>query len=176
VASGRRRFTLFPPDQIGNLYQGPLERTPAGTTISMVDFDAPDPDLHPRFAEAMAHAFVIDMAPGDAIYIPYMWWHHVRSLDRLNMLVNYWWKPAPKTTSHPMDAMLHAMLTIRDLPPAHRDAWRAHFEHYVFAGNADQAAHLPAEQRGVLADLDAAGVEQLRTAVLGGLNRGQGTV
>lgn len=172
VVAGRRRFTLFPPDRIGDLYMGPFEKTPAGTTISMVDFDAPDPDRHPRFADAMRHAQVADLEPGDAIYIPYMWWHHVRSLERFNMLVNYWWKPEAASQAHPMDAMLLAMLTIRDLPPAHRRAWRAHFEHYVFEADGPAGEHLPPERRGVLGPLDAERVQGLRDAVLNGLNRG----
>jgi hypothetical protein len=169
--AGHRRFTLFPPDQIGNLYMGPFERTPAGTTISMVDFDAPDLDRFPRFPEAMAAALTADLEPGDAIYIPYLCWHHVRSLDALNMLVNYWWQPVAKDMGNPTDALLHAMLTIRDLPEAHRDAWRAHFDHYVFQANGRPGGHLPEDQRGVLGELDEKAVAQVREAVVNGLNR-----
>src|SRR3546814_14192490 len=42
VVAGRRRFTLFPPDQIANLYVGPLDVTMAGQPASMVDLAAPD--------------------------------------------------------------------------------------------------------------------------------------
>ena len=58
------------------------------------------------------------------IFIPYLWWHHVRSVDRINMLVNYWWTPTGEARGAPRDAFLHAMLAIRTLPKAHRDAWR----------------------------------------------------
>lgn len=171
VVAGRRRFTLLPPDQIGNLYMGPFERTPAGTTISLVDFDAPDLDRYPGFAEAQAAALVVELAPGDALYIPYMWWHHVQSLDRFNMLVNYWWRPPAESKSHPMDAMMHAMMTIKDLPEAHRRAWRAHFDHYVFGANGAPGAHLPEDQRGVLGEMNADRTRDLRDAVARGLAR-----
>jgi len=173
VVAGRRRFTLFPPDQVGNLYMGPMERTPAGTTISLVDFDAPDPERFPRFAEAMENALVADLEPGDAIYIPYMWWHHVRSLDRVNMLVNYWWTPPAPAAGHPMDAMLHAMLAIRALPERHRQAWRAQFDHYVFGDGQAAGEHLPPAARGVLGPLDEAQVRQLSQAVMKGLSGGE---
>ncbi len=171
VVAGRRRFTLFPPDQIGNLYLGPMERTPAGTVVSMIDFDAPDLEAHPRFAEAIDAALVAELGPGDALYIPYMWWHHVRALDAVNMLVNYWWGPPKPDASHPMDALLHAMLALRHLPEAHRMAWRNHFDHFVFAGDDAAGAHLPAERRGMLASLDEEGRRAVREGVQRGLDR-----
>ena len=38
-------------------------------------------------------------APGDAIYIPPLWWHHVESLGQFNVLVNYWYRTGPDTAA-----------------------------------------------------------------------------
>ncbi|HEY6048475.1 MAG TPA: cupin-like domain-containing protein, partial [Sphingomicrobium sp.] len=91
VAAGRRRFTLFPPEAEANLYMGPAHPTPAGTPVSMVHVTAPDLDRYPRFADALESAQQAELAPGDAIFIPRDWFHHVEALERFNVLVNYWW-------------------------------------------------------------------------------------
>ena len=171
VVAGRRRFTLFPPDQISNLYMGPFDPTPAGATISMVDFDAPDLERYPLFAEAMTHAMVVDMEPGDALYIPYMWWHHVRSTERMNMLVNYWWNSPEQGRGRPTDAMMHAILAIRDMPAPHRDAWRALFDHYVFEEAGPAGAHIPPARRGALGVLDVPAVRMIQAALARAMGR-----
>lgn len=149
VVAGKRRFTLFPPGQIANLYVGPVERTVAGQPASMVDPDQADLERFPRYAEAQRHAQAVELEPGDAIYIPPMWWHHVRATGELNVLVNYWFgQPADR---YPFAALMLALHSIRDLPDAERQAWRAWFDHYVFGERArDAAAHLPPHARGVL--------------------------
>jgi cupin-like protein len=91
VAAGRRRFTLFPPSAETDLYMGPHHPTPAGARISMVHVTAPDLDRFPRFASALEVAQVAELSPGDAIFIPRDWFHHVEALERFNVLVNYWW-------------------------------------------------------------------------------------
>ncbi|TWI65323.1 Cupin-like domain-containing protein [Pseudoduganella lurida] len=91
VVSGRRRFTLFPPEQGRNLYLGPLDFAPTPTPISLVSFRAPDFSRFPRFRKALDHALVAELEPGDALFIPSLWWHHVESLGVLNTMVNYWW-------------------------------------------------------------------------------------
>ena len=165
VAAGRRRFTLFAPDQVANLYMGPFDLTPAGAIVSMVSFDEPDLERYPRFAEAMETAEVADLEPGDAIYIPYLWWHHVRSLEAINMLVNYWWSPPAPGRGSPRDAFLHALVAIGSLPKPHREAWRAMFEHYVFQDDGPPGQHLPADRRGVLGDMPAGMLKELRAAL-----------
>jgi hypothetical protein len=150
VVAGRRRFTLFPPDQLSNLYAGPFDFTLSGPPVSMVDLRNPDLDRYPRFAQALEQAQVAELGPGDALYIPYFWWHHVESLESFNVLVNYWWNPARTLGGSPFDVLLHGILTLRDLPPAQREAWRIVFDHYVFQRSGDPMAHLPPEHRGML--------------------------
>ncbi|WP_332873013.1 cupin-like domain-containing protein [Caulobacter hibisci] len=165
VAAGRRRFTLFPPDQVANLYVGPFEHTPAGATISLVEFENPDLERFPRFAQALETAQTAELEPGDAIYVPYLWWHHVRSLDAVNMLVNYWWTPPAPGRGLARDAFLHAILALRALPPAHRAAWKALLDHYVFGDENDASAHLPIEAQGILGDLDETAGREVLTAL-----------
>ena len=91
VVSGRRRFTLLPPEQARNLYLGPVDFAPTPTPISLVSFRSPDFARFPRFHDALASAEVAELEPGDALYIPSLWWHHVESIGVLNAMVNYWW-------------------------------------------------------------------------------------
>nr|WP_277923860.1 cupin-like domain-containing protein [Sphingomonas hankookensis] len=166
VAAGRRRFTLFPPDQFRNLHLGPLDNTPAGRAVSMVDFTAPDAERHPRFAEALAHAQVAELEAGDAIHIPGLWWHHVEGLAPFNILVNYWWRDAPRWFGQPQDALHHALLAIRDLPPEQKEHWREVFDHYVFTNDDSVTAHIPPGGRGVLDPLTAESAGRLRAFLL----------
>jgi hypothetical protein len=170
-AVGRRRFTLFPPDQFANLHLGPLENTPAGRPVSMVDVRSPDLERFPRFAAALAHAQVAELEPGDAIFVPSLWWHHVEGLAPFNVLVNYWWRDVPRWLGNPEDALLHAILAVRDLPSQQRAQWRDLFEHYVFAPDKDVIAHLPPAGLGILAPLTADTAGQIRARLLRGLSR-----
>lgn len=170
-AVGRRRFTIFPPDQFANLYLGPLENTPAGRPVSMVDFHRPDFARFPRFREALRHARVAELEPGDAIYLPSMWWHQVEGLDPFNVLVNYWWRDTPAYLGQPQEALNHALLAIRDLPEDERMLWRALFDHYVFAPDTALTEHLPPEARGILAPLTAESAGRIRSFLLRTLNR-----
>ena len=91
VAAGRRRFTLFPPSSEPDLYLGPHHPTPAGARISMVHVTAPDLHRYPRFISALKAAREAELSPGDAIFIPRNWFHHVEAIEPFNVLVNYWW-------------------------------------------------------------------------------------
>lgn len=169
VGAGRRRFTLFAPEQVSNLYMGPFDPTPAGVQVSMVHLTAPDLARYPRFAAAMAAALVAELDPGDALYIPYQWYHHVEALDGFNVLVNYWWDPVPDAS--PWEAMMHGFVSLRSLPPDQRRAWRAMFDRYVFLADGDPGAHLPPEARGVLGATSPEAIAQMRAMLFDGLRK-----
>lgn len=169
VAAGRRRFTLFQPEAIGDLYLGPFELTPGGTPVSMVHVSEPDPERYPRFAAAMERAQVAVMEPGDALYIPYQWYHHVAALEPINILVNYWWDEARQDLGSPWDALLHGIIALRELPADQRRAWKAIFDHYVFLANGDPGAHLAPDMRGVLASADPAAIARLKRDLINNL-------
>jgi hypothetical protein len=171
VVAGRRRFTLFPPSELPNLYIGPLDFTPAGQAISLVDFAHPDLERFPRFAQALERALVVDLEPGDAVFIPSMWWHHVEALEPFNVLVNYWWRQSPEHMDSPMAALFLALMTVRDLPPVQRQAWRTLFEHYVFGADDHTAAHVPPPARGALAPMDDERSARLRAELIRRLKR-----
>jgi hypothetical protein len=168
---GQRRFTLFPPQQIFNLYPGPLDPTPGGQAISLVDFQSPDFAAHPRFAQALEHARIAELAPGDALYIPSLWWHHVQGLARLNVLVNYWWKLSPKYVPSPVNALEHAMWALRSRSTQEREAWKAIFDYYVFSDPGLAADHMPEAARGSLGEVDEARARRIRAKVINDLNR-----
>ena len=170
-AAGRRRFTLFPPGEIANLYPGPIDFTPAGQTISMVDFEEPDFERFPRFRKAVEQAQLAELEPGDAIFIPSMWWHHVEGQNDLNVLVNYWWRPVPAYMDTPANVLEYALLSMRDLPMKEREAWRAIFDFYVFDFEEESVGHIPEDRRGVLAPMTDTLARRLRAQLLKKLNR-----
>jgi hypothetical protein len=98
----------------------------------------------------MNTAEIAEMEPGDALYIPYQWFHHVEAFDAINILVNYWWNPARTDLGSPWDVLTHGMMSLRHLPEDQRRAWKAAFDHYVFETHGKPGAHLPEFFRGVL--------------------------
>jgi hypothetical protein len=150
VVAGRRRFTLFPTDQLRNLYVGPLDFTLAGQPISLVDVDDPDLEQHPRFVEAIEAAQTAELGPGDALYVPSLWWHAVASLDELSAMVNFWWRDAEPPLLSPLNALYHSVITMKNLPPTELAAWRVLFDHYIFGDNGDPVEHLSEPARGIL--------------------------
>lgn len=168
---GRRRFTLFAPEQIDNLYPGPLEPTPGGQVVTTANIYDPDFVRFPKLRDALAAAEVAELDRGDILFYPAMWWHQVDALDSFNVMVNYWWNTSPQYMDTPQNTLLHALLSLRDRSEQEKKAWRAMFDYYVF-GPAEQAgAHLPESARGNLAPMDEIKARRLRALLLQRFNR-----
>ena len=164
--AGRRRFTLFPPEQLHNMYVGPIDRSPAGQPISLVDLADPDYQRFPKFEQALQASQAADLEPGDAILIPSMWWHHVEAMDSLNVLVNYWWRSTPNFMGPPLAVLQHAILGLRDLPHDQRAVWKDLFDYYVFNPSEENVAHIPESARGALNPITEQTAQQIRGLLL----------
>ncbi len=165
VVAGHRRFILFPPEQTCHLYPGPLNFTPAGAPTSLVDINKPDFERYPLFKRALAAAYSVELGPGDAIYIPMLWWHHVESLSKVNALMNYWWNGSsgPKAVSpSAIDSLNLALLAMRDLTQKQREAWRCMFDHYLFNQELNPKSYIPEHQQHILGDLSAEDVRNIK--------------
>lgn len=167
--AGKRTFTLFPPEQLDNLYIGPLDFNPAGPAISLVDTRQPDFKRYPKYQQAIAASLQVTLEPGDLLFIPSMWWHQVETHDHLNLLINYWWKPSAVYAPSPMHALNLALLSISSLPDAQKQTWQHMFNHYVFEPS--NFEHIPERLQGILGELDDHTARRLRAQLLNVLNR-----
>lgn len=166
VVAGTRRFTLFAPDTIGDLYVGPIDHTMAGQPVSLAASAPAGDDRYPRFQAIRDQALVVELHPGDAIYVPKLWWHQVEALSSFNVLVNYWWDAFSIGPDAPSAGLLLSMIAIAERPPAERQAWKAFFDHYVFRSNGHPLSHLPPSQHGVLGPLKPDNYGKLRAYVM----------
>src|SRR3546814_14205509 len=107
----------------------------AGQPVALAPGAAAGDPRYPRFEGARGRAVTIDLDPGDALYLPKLWWHQVEARDAVNLLVNYWWDAFSSGPDAPATTMMLAMIAIAERPPAERAAWRAFFDHYVFRPN-----------------------------------------
>ncbi|KAG7251595.1 hypothetical protein CRUP_001379 [Coryphaenoides rupestris] len=60
--------------------------------LAKVDFDNPDYERFPNFRKLVGYEAVV--GPGDVLYIPMYWWHHIESLlgGGVTVTVNFWYK------------------------------------------------------------------------------------
>jgi Cupin-like domain len=83
---GRKRFWLYSPEATPWLYS--YSFASGLPNFSRYDPEAADDDAFPH-ARAVRPTEV-HVGPGDVLYLPSMWWHHVRTLER-SLSVNTWW-------------------------------------------------------------------------------------
>jgi hypothetical protein len=172
VVAGSRRFTLFPPEAIRGLYVGPLDNTMAGQPVSLAASEPMDDDRYPLYREIRERALCAELMPGDAIYIPKLWWHQIEATASFNALVNYWWDAFASGSDAPYTGLLLSMIAIAERPAPERQAWKAFFDHYVFRSNGHPLQHLAAEQHGMLGPLKPDNYAKIRAFVMHRLRGG----
>jgi hypothetical protein len=86
---GRKRFYLFPQNNYLSFYP-PLEDNNYSSTCSKVNPEHPDLELFPKFP--VHEKIEVILNPGEILYIPPFWWHHVTALDE-NISLSFWYSP-----------------------------------------------------------------------------------
>ena len=86
IMSGSKSIMLFNTSQSRFMYGDEFLTHPA---VSPIEPMAVDMDRYPLFAES--HYGVVTLNPGDVMYIPQNWWHHVLSNGTTTIGFNIWW-------------------------------------------------------------------------------------
>lgn len=103
IVSGRKRISLFPPEQAPNLYpRGDLIRVCANgymeyrnmqstymPHLARVDPEAPDLSRFPGFEQAQAERQDFDLEAGDVLFIPTGWFHQVHSMPGEHIALSF---------------------------------------------------------------------------------------
>ncbi|XP_052791100.1 HSPB1-associated protein 1-like isoform X2 [Mya arenaria] len=93
---GRKRWYLFPPNQTAQLYptRVPYEES---SVYSQVNIRAPNLSHHPKFKQCTP--YMIELGPGEVLYVPQHWWHFVETLEP-SFSINTWVPLASDSSSH----------------------------------------------------------------------------
>lgn len=91
VVYGAKRFTLFHPDDLRNLY--PCSLFSYLPTFSRVSLGEADYERFPRLRKA--RAVVVDLGPGDLLFLPAGWWHQVTTPE-LTISIDFPWTRMPR--------------------------------------------------------------------------------
>jgi hypothetical protein len=88
---GRKLVLLASPAEFGSLYPYPVGH-PADRQ-SQVHLHSPDTARFPRF-RALKLQYAV-LRPGEVLYIPAFWWHHVEGTWEDTISLNFWFRCAP---------------------------------------------------------------------------------
>lgn len=105
--TGTKVVTLWPPGEAAHLYVD-------GTSARVAEVDSPDSDAFPLLAEANKTRVRVTLRPGDVLFIPALWFHHVVS-ESFSVAVNVFWRGLPAAEYSAKDVYGN-----KDLPTAQR--------------------------------------------------------
>jgi len=106
---GQKQVILCPPREIARLYPFPFSYL--ANHFSQVNVLSPDLARFPAWAHA--DRAVLELGPGDMLFIPLYWWHAVWGIDQ-NTSINYWWRARPANLlQHPRQTARHTFRRAR---------------------------------------------------------------
>lgn len=148
---GSKSVTLLPPDAYTAMYPFPV--THAADRSAMADVASPNFTRFPRLASVLPRMVAAQLHPGDALYVPPMWWHRAEYPDHVSTSVAFWFQDVDEVQ--------------RGAAPSPSSRARIHrnFEK-VFSEEVGQSRFM-AEARGLVAHLEAGqfGALQLQGAL-----------
>jgi len=134
MLAGQKRFTLFPFHALPNLYPAPLDKGIGGAPASCVRLSPPDFKKYPRLEIALKEMRVAHLKPGEILYLPPYWWHHVESIG-LNAMINEWICPISKRHSRLLyKNEVEALDLFHKMPARARDRFKNQYLGNAFGG------------------------------------------
>jgi len=91
MVHGRKKWIVIPPGGSNDVYFPHARLASPVLHFSPVDAEHPDLGRFPRFQQVSRMEFVLE--PGEVVFIPTGWWHHVRSLEPSVSLNFFWLRP-----------------------------------------------------------------------------------
>ncbi|KAL7525580.1 hypothetical protein ACHAXR_001067 [Thalassiosira sp. AJA248-18] len=88
---GWKRVLMFPPDNQSRHYAGAKGNQYNTSAIDIENLNSSTLKQFPNFKALAPTPYECILGPGDGLYIPKKWWHHVRSLE-MSVSANVWWR------------------------------------------------------------------------------------
>ena len=86
---GIKRWTLFPPVDSKFMYRQCIQKGLCKARIKHPD--TPATEEAKNIVENLANKVLVDIKPGDVLYLPNGWFHHVEAVDGTTTLIaNFW--------------------------------------------------------------------------------------
>lgn len=133
MLEGTKRVTVFAPELMPFMYHAPFDRMLNFAQASRVKLLEPDPGRFPLFEQAVKQAQVAVLEPGEVLFLPPMWWHHVESYG-FNVMINNWVLPAPLEEIVALqENVTKALRLFQDATAGQREKARAAYQRTLLA-------------------------------------------
>src|SRR5262249_2337338 len=139
LLAGDSRITVVPPDNMADMYPAPLESCAGEAIVSRIPLLQFDARRFPCAVRQLAKGRVAELHPGEVLYIPPLWWHHVES-NRLTVTIDAVVPPVSRTQLDELTVnLIRGILAYGELPQSLRLRYRAFYHEVLFGEPAPQS-------------------------------------